>query len=440
MCDGAQTRGGNVADTVFAILDDLESFLENDVNSGLSYDDLIFILMLYADDMVLFGKSVADLQKSINLLSEYCDLWGLEVNTSKTKVMVFRRRGPSLNNEKWTFNGEQLDTVENFNYLGIVFNYTGSFSLNAESLAAGKGLKALNDLMNNLKNLDIKPSIVCQLFDAFVGATLNYGCEIWGFDKFNELERIHLKFCKMLLSIKSSSSSMGVYGELGRYPLNINRYVRIIKFWCKNVQSNNIIIAKLYDRFTKMQYCKSNWALNVKKLLDNYGFSHVWNNPSSVNLETFHIVFKSTVIDVFTQSWYNAINNSNSLMTYKLFKCRLEFESYLDLLPRKLRICLSKLQLSSHKLAIETGRHNRIERSLHYCTKCNTRDIEDEYHFIMVCPAFNLEFIKAYYYRRPSVFKFIELMGTSNKNKSKTSVHLYVERSTPLKYELDQSL
>ncbi len=100
--------------------------------------------------------------------------------------------------------------------------------------------------MINLKNLDIKPSIAFQLFDAFVGATLNYGCEIWGFDKFIEIERIHLKFCKRLLGIKASSSSMGVYGELGRYPLYINRNVRIIKYWCKLIHSNNIIISKLY--------------------------------------------------------------------------------------------------------------------------------------------------------------------------------------------------
>lgn len=97
-------------------LDDLELFLEKDVNSGLSYDDLIFILMLFADDMVIFGKSVTDHPQSINNLSEYCDLWGLEVNISKTKVMVFRKRGPTFNNEKWSFKSEKLDIVDDFNY------------------------------------------------------------------------------------------------------------------------------------------------------------------------------------------------------------------------------------------------------------------------------------------------------------------------------------
>jgi hypothetical protein len=125
---------------------------------------------------------------------------------------------------------------------------------------------------------------------------------------------------------------------------------------------------------------------------------------------------------VFGQSWYNAVNNSNCLVTYKLFKSQLNFENYLDYLPRKLRICLSKLRISSHKLAIETGRHNNIDRAERYCIICNSNDIEDEYHFIIKCPFFDAlrkEYIKPFYYRRPSVAKFIELMRTKNKTEIK---------------------
>jgi len=60
----------------------------------------------------------------------------------------------------------------------------------------------------------MKPGTVCQLFDAFVGATLNYSCEVWGASKSKEIERIHLKFCKQLLYVKKSTSNMAVYGEL----------------------------------------------------------------------------------------------------------------------------------------------------------------------------------------------------------------------------------
>ena len=94
--------------------------------------------------------------------------------------MVFRKRGGLLPNESWTYNDQIIDVVDDFNYLGNIFNYTGSFNLNQEHLV-GKALKALNTLLFNCKKIQLKPKILCQLFDAFVGSILNYASEIWGF-------------------------------------------------------------------------------------------------------------------------------------------------------------------------------------------------------------------------------------------------------------------
>ena len=140
---------------------------------GLSIDDITFILMLFADDMVILGKDRDDLQKSLDRLKYYCNKWGLKVNSEKTKVVVFRKRGGLLNNESWTYKGVNLEVVNNFNYLGTVFNYTGTFVLNQETLV-GKGLKALNCLLFNTKKYCLKPKVLCQLFDAFVGSILNW--------------------------------------------------------------------------------------------------------------------------------------------------------------------------------------------------------------------------------------------------------------------------
>ena len=203
--------------------------------------------------------------------------------------------------------------MDNFNYLGTVFNYTGSFVLN-QSTIAGKGLKALNVLRCNIKDLYLKPSTICQLFDSFVTSILNYACEVWGFGKNKELERIHLKFCKSLLHVKQSTSTVAVYGELHRIPLYINRHVRIIKYWCNIVNSKNIIVNTLYNSLlSDIAKGKTNWAANVKSLLDNSGYSNVWLDPLSVNLNNFYIVFKQRLIDQFKQTWYTSVQISPSL-------------------------------------------------------------------------------------------------------------------------------
>ena len=46
----------------------------------------------------------------------------------------------------YTYNGNRLEVVNDFDYLGTVFNYTGNISLNQQQLV-GKGLKSLNVLL-----------------------------------------------------------------------------------------------------------------------------------------------------------------------------------------------------------------------------------------------------------------------------------------------------
>ena len=88
-------RQGEVISPVLVslFLEDLELFLQDKVSTGNLIDDIVLILLLFADDMVLFGNSPENLPKNLNLLHNYCKQWGLEVNDSKTKIMAFRKRG-----------------------------------------------------------------------------------------------------------------------------------------------------------------------------------------------------------------------------------------------------------------------------------------------------------------------------------------------------------
>ena len=52
------------------------------------------------------------------------------------------------------------------------------------------------------------------------------------------------------------------------------------------------------------------------------------------------------------------------------------------------------------------------------CTLCNDNDIQDEYHIVLKCAYYNevrRKYIKPYYHRHSSMYKFEELMNKSNK-------------------------
>jgi len=79
-------------------------------------------------------------------------------------------------------------------------------------------------------------SVECQLelFDKIVKPILLYGSEIWRFSKnIDCLEKIQLRFCKLLLKLKSSTPKYMIYGELGRFPIEIDIKIRMMSFWAR---------------------------------------------------------------------------------------------------------------------------------------------------------------------------------------------------------------
>ena len=69
-------------------------------------------------------------------------------------------------------------------------------------------------------------------------------------------------------------------------------------------------------------------------------------------------------------------------------------EGYLLLLPNlKHMSTIARFRMSSHTLAIETGRHAKpkIDKEERKCRYCNLDDVEDEKHFLLKCPLYNEE-------------------------------------------------
>ena len=102
-CEIGVRQGENLSPLLFLIyLNDLEEFLgkSGDVN-GISYsnDDVdenarIFLklfVLLYAEDTVILADTAEDLQNALNNYQLYCNTWKLNINSSKTKIVIFAR-------------------------------------------------------------------------------------------------------------------------------------------------------------------------------------------------------------------------------------------------------------------------------------------------------------------------------------------------------------
>ena len=82
-------------------------------------------VLFYADDTVILAETPDYLQIALNEFCLYCEQWKLNVNISKTKILVLSKC-PMLKKE-FLFNNIVLENVKEFKYLGIVFSRSGSF-------------------------------------------------------------------------------------------------------------------------------------------------------------------------------------------------------------------------------------------------------------------------------------------------------------------------
>ena len=60
-----------------------------------------------------------------------------------------------------------------------------------------------------------------KLFDSLITPILVYSCEVWGFENKQGIEKMHLQYCKRILNLRSSTPNFMVYGEIGRFPVEI---------------------------------------------------------------------------------------------------------------------------------------------------------------------------------------------------------------------------
>ena len=97
-------------------------------NEAPQINNLPISYLLYADDVVLLAKTESGLQKSIQGIEHFCLDWGIKVNTSKSKVLVFNKKGKFIKTNIH-LSKTKLEDVQEYKYLGILFHNTGKFQV-----------------------------------------------------------------------------------------------------------------------------------------------------------------------------------------------------------------------------------------------------------------------------------------------------------------------
>ena len=92
-------------------------------------------------------------------------------------------------------NGESLETVDDYVYLGITFNYNGTFKKAVKRLY-DKASRSMFEVLKRSKALRLDIDTTFHMFDTLVVPIILYGCEVWGCQTHALVERLQLRFLK----------------------------------------------------------------------------------------------------------------------------------------------------------------------------------------------------------------------------------------------------
>ena len=383
--------------------------------------DMLISHLLWADDLIMLSLDKETTQKQINKLHDFCKKWGLEINMNKTKAMILGTKPKDSHSPNFKIENCELEVVDEYCYLGIVINRSGSLKL-AQSTLKDKAMRAFFGLKKTIDRSKISFRAQTTLFDSLIKPIVLYGAPIWlptspliknltssflsknlNYPKTNLLnhirnfypEKVHLSFLRWALSVHKKASTIGIWGETGRYPLIYQSINITLKYYqrLQNSKPGSIVYAALQDQ----KKLKLPWYKNIESILkldELYNKDHVtaytsqheygkeivktykYNNDA-IRLETlsklshlrsinpipskkFRIQHISKILkEHFKLKWASEKKASVKLqLFYDNIKTSFEKEKYLDLVTNAtFRYNTTRLRISAHDLEIEKGRY-----------------------------------------------------------------------------------
>ena len=249
---------------------------------------------------------------------------------------------------------------------------------------------------------------------------LTYSSEIWGYGNLEIIERVHTEFLrKITRSIKSTPRYM-LYAELGRHPIEIDIKSRMIKYWVSILNGKKSKFAYQIYLYMFNSNSQFKWPNYIKSVLDKCGLNYMWLQQFRYLPRNIAKIVKTRLSDQYLQHWSSKLQVSSKGTHYALFKDNISLERYITILHGENLLNMFKFRTCNHKFPIEKGRWENIELSDRKCELCQKNDIGDNFHYLLICPLFDSQrklFIESYYYKRPNVLKYKELLNITNERK-----------------------
>jgi ribonuclease HI len=198
----------------------------------------------YADDITIYATGndintvTANIQRAVDNLYAFTTKWGLSLNYSKTKCMIFTRK--HIQPLPVKINNVNIDFVEQHKFLGIILDSPGLVwkphiqYLKDSSISRINLIKAIS---NNHWGADRE--ILLRLYGSLVLSRLDYGAILYDTASKNNLDKLNIiqNHCLRIASgARKTTPIISLEIECNIKPLSLHRKELICRYYCKILQ------------------------------------------------------------------------------------------------------------------------------------------------------------------------------------------------------------
>ena len=129
--------------------------------------------ILYADDAVLFCKTVTEAERLLSIINDTCLRFGLTISFAKTKTQVFHNNELADRPSLFNIGDEVIENVKTFTYLGHQFTTETNKTFTEHRVACA--FAKFNELRGVLSDINVKVWTRRRILESCVRERLIYG-------------------------------------------------------------------------------------------------------------------------------------------------------------------------------------------------------------------------------------------------------------------------
>lgn len=288
----------------------------NDINNA---SDL-FEMITYADDTTLITsmnvmeKHPHKINKELENISTWLKINRLTVNTKKTKFMIFQNAIRNHLPMCLLLNGERIESVNSFNYLGITIDTKLTFKehINKVSHSIARMIGCLRAIKRYLSE-----HVLRKIYMALIQSKIYYGILVWGHVA-SKLSRLQKQAIRVISKAKYNAHTNPLFKYLKILKIEDIYLLQIYKLYYKIINQNvpeyfkNLLIkrantihshhtrnsSKFFLPNMRLAQTKTSTSVKVSALLNNTEFS-LYSKIETHSLQGFSTYYKTITIQKY---------------------------------------------------------------------------------------------------------------------------------------------